>query len=515
MINFLKRIQKFALIVILVVGCVATASAQTPEQAGKPEASPKAQESSPPPREHTEAPKQKDSEEHLSPAEATELFKSVDEIIAFASKDTGLPIKNPVKRELASRETVEKYIAERMDDDEDEKRFERTELVLKKFGLLPRDFDLRPFMIKLLRDQVAGFYDSKRKTVHMLDWVPLDEQRPVLAHELTHALQDQTIDLEKWLKDLRKQVRATMDADNAEGEIDEEISARTALLEGQGMAVLIDYMLNPMGRSMENSPQFVEAMKAGMTSNEGSATLASAPMLLRESLIFPYRDGLGFVQALLVKGGKRRAYAGALTLPPHDTHEILSPTSYLDRARVPTMLLPNLKSAMGKEYERYDSGSVGQFDIVLLMKQFADNDAAREMSPEWRGGIYYAAKQTGAGSKEPPKTKDLALVYLSKWSTAAAAKKFAGIYERALKQKYANVVAKQGQWDTNEGLVSIETVGEQVLVMEGFDEKTAVALRKTMLNGASEQKGSRSVAQTNLSMRVASPVLGMRLLMGW
>src|SRR5205085_4322327 len=314
------------------------------------------------------------------------------------------------------------------------KRFERTELVLKKFGLLPRDFALRPFMIKLLRDQVAGFYDSKRKTVHMLDWLPAEAQRPVLAHELTHALQDQSIDLEKWLKDLRKQVRASMDADNAEGEIDEEISARTALLEGQGMAVLIDYLLKPMGRSMEDSPQFVEAMKAGMSSNEGSPTLTSAPMLLRESLVFPYRDGLGFVQALLAQGGKNRAYSKALTQPPHDTHEILAPRSYLENTKIPWLLLPNLQPALGKQYERYDSGSVGQFDIVLLMKQFADEAAVKQLPPQWRGGIYYAVRSPAAG-KTALATKDLALVYLSKWASAATAKHFADIYEAALKQR--------------------------------------------------------------------------------
>src|SRR5579864_7636018 len=168
-----------------------------------------------------------------------------------------------------------------------------------------------------------------------------------------------------------------MDEDNADGDIDEEISARTALLEGQGMAVLIDYMLNPMGHSMEDSPRVVEAMKAGMSSNEGSELLNSAPMLLRESLLFPYRDGLGFVQALLMQGGKRRAYGGALLQPPHDTHEILSPKSYLNHTKVPLLLLPNLKPALGNDYEQYDAGSVGQFDIVLLMKQFADDDAAK------------------------------------------------------------------------------------------------------------------------------------------
>ena len=76
-------------------------------------------------------------------------------------------------------------------NDEDTQRLRRSELVLKKFGLLPRDFNLETFLVALLREEVAGYYDPKTKTVNLLDWVPIEEQEPVMAHELTHALQDQ------------------------------------------------------------------------------------------------------------------------------------------------------------------------------------------------------------------------------------------------------------------------------------------------------------------------------------
>ena len=91
------------------------------------------------------------------------------------------------------------YLTKHMKD-EDVKKLQRSELVLKKFGLLPRDFDLEKLLVALLREQVAGYYDPKTKTVNLLDWVPMEEQEPVMAHELTHALQDQTIGLDKWMK---------------------------------------------------------------------------------------------------------------------------------------------------------------------------------------------------------------------------------------------------------------------------------------------------------------------------
>ena len=128
-------------------------------------------------------------EKIISPQEAKELFKSVDEILEFASRETKLPIKEEVKRRLVERSEVQSFIEKNMKEDKDAQRLERSEIVLKKFGLLPRDFDLKTFLVALLKEQVAGYYDPKTKTVNLLNWVDAESQRPVLAHELTHALQ--------------------------------------------------------------------------------------------------------------------------------------------------------------------------------------------------------------------------------------------------------------------------------------------------------------------------------------
>src|SRR5450755_741524 len=139
-------------------------------------------------------------EQKISPQEAEKLFRSVDDILLFASKDTLYPIKREVKRQLVSRDEVEAYVVKHTGEDEDAKRLQRSELVLKKFGLLPRDFDLSKFLPALLKEQVAGYYDPKTRTVNLLDWLGAEQQKPVLAHELTHALQDQSFNLEKYMK---------------------------------------------------------------------------------------------------------------------------------------------------------------------------------------------------------------------------------------------------------------------------------------------------------------------------
>ncbi len=455
---------------------------------------------------------QKKPPKKISPAEREELFQSVDQILKWVSRDTGLPIKSEIKRELSTRDEVQKYVEERMNEDDDQKRMERSELVLKKFGLLPRDFNLRPFMIELLRDQVAGFYDSKRKTVHLLDWIEADSQKPVLAHELTHALQDQSVDLDQWVKDARERAKKAADPETAETELDEMISARAALLEGQGMAVLVDYILEPQGRTLLDSPLLVEQLKVSMTSTQGSAVLESAPLLLRESLVFPYRDGLSFVQALLMNGGSKKAYVQALQEPPRNTRDILSPESYLKNQSVPTMRIPVLEKELGKGYEKYDVGSIGQFDIVLFAKQFSSNVDARELSAAWRGGFYYSAVKKGAEKKPAMTTADLGVVYLSRWASPAMAQRFADLYARSFKIKYNSATHDQGQWKSEEGPMSVEVVGDRLLIIEGFDAATAAKLRAAAVREETAPATGK-VAQGNISLKGVAPIFALRLLL--
>ena len=83
----------------------------------------------------------------MTKEQAKELFQSVDEILSFVSSDTKLPIVHPVKRKLISRDEVNRYLEKKFEEDEGAKRMERAEIVLKKFGLLDRDFHLRPFLL--------------------------------------------------------------------------------------------------------------------------------------------------------------------------------------------------------------------------------------------------------------------------------------------------------------------------------------------------------------------------------
>ena len=232
----------------------------------------------------------------MTKEQAKELFRSVDEILSFASSDTKLPIEHTVKRKLISRDEVNHYLREKFEEDEGAKRMERSEIVLKKFGLLDRDFHLRPFLLSLLTEQIAGFYDNKTKTVNLLDWIKPDEQKPVLAHELTHALQDQKVGLTKWSSVSLNGPSHNVQEDNRHLQVDEADTARGAVAEGQAMAVFVDYTLRPTGRTLADAPDLAGKLKDQVADTSGSPVMARAPLLLQQSLLFPYSEGLSFEQ---------------------------------------------------------------------------------------------------------------------------------------------------------------------------------------------------------------------------
>jgi hypothetical protein len=421
--------------------------------------------------------------------QAKELFRSVDEILNFASSDTKLPIEHSVKRKLISRDEVNRYLREKFDEDEGAKRMERSEVVLKKFGLLDRDFHLRPFLLSLLTEQIAGFYDNKTKTVNLLDWIEPDQQKPVLAHELTHALQDQKVGLTKWSGVSLSTPSHTVQDDNRHLQVDEADTARGAVAEGQAMAVFIDYTLKPTGKTLADSPEISERLKDQVNDTSGSPVMARAPLLLQQSLLFPYSEGLSFEQAILVKAGKEAAFANVLANPPSSSFEIMHPDAYMAHAPVPLVRLPDIHPLIDPEYTPYDIGVMGELDVRILVELFGGREIASALAPAWNGGVYYAAqKKSAVTPAEKESTASIGLIYYSRWKNRDSARSFMRIYGDQIPRKYSNVVerekdeadGKEKIFSTSEGDVLISLAGDGVFIGEGFDLGLARKLRDSI-----------------------------------
>ena len=446
----------------------------------------------------------KDNEQvKITPQQAEELFHSVDEILEFDSKQTGLPIKKTVKRRLTSRDEVVSYLTKHLDD-EDTQRLRRSELVLKKFGLLPRDFDLQTFLVSLLREEVAGYYDPKTKTVNLLDWVPMEEQEPVMAHELTHALQDQSIGLQKWMRKGDKDLaEIRRDLTPTDIENDETSDAREAVIEGQAQAMMFQYAIAPTGRSITTSPALLSAMEdETLTGTSSTQVFNNAPIFLKESLTFPYSYGMEFVVKVMQKDGKEGAFAGVLRNPPHTTRQIMQPETYLSGEKIEPMPIPDFKRDF-KDYQKFDIGAMGEFDVAVLVEQYAGKPLSKQLYPEWRGGYYYAAKPKLDPKPDAAAAAPLGLLYVSRWSNADAAAEFAGIYADSLKQRYKdlktetdpapnqaapdangklNLLKGRHTWTTEQGTVIIDDEGNTVFVSESLDAPTNATLEREVFS---------------------------------
>jgi hypothetical protein len=460
---------------------------------------------------------------HITPEQAKHLFALVDELIQFSSQETGLPVKSTVKRQLTTRAEVEKYLDEKFNDDEGAKRLQRDEIVLKKFGLLDRDFQLKPFLVALLKEQIEAYYDSKTKTVNLLDWVDVEEQKPVLAHELTHALQDQHANLEKWDDQTPDDVSINSSGDTDHLAKDEMDTARDAVAEGQATAVMMDYVLKPMGKSLVKDPEVLDVVKDQMTGSD-SPVMARAPLLLSEEMLFPYREGLSFEQDVWMDEGQKAAFAGALDRPPTSTWEIINPREY-EKKHIPSVpLLPDIHPLVDADYRPYDIGQVGQLDLHILSELFGGDGAASDLTPAWNGGIYWAGQLRSAKTAaEQDSTKSLALFYLSSWRNAESATAFARLYADNLARKYSSVKAVQTSavaapaeagaveqvFSTDEGPVVITTKGSLVFVAESFPLPLARKLTMLILDdqGTGDVRTAQNVPPQLYGRRPAGPVL--------
>ena len=161
------------------------------------------------------------------------IVAATTEVLKETSDIRELAILRAVKSGAQSRSEIERMLIKNLNEQMTAAEMHATEVSLRKFGLAPLDFEYRPFIIKLLTEQVAGYYDPKLREFHLADWLDLEGQKPVMAHELTHALQDQHFNLrrfEKWPR----------------GDSDAELAAHS-LIEGDATLAMTIYMAqNPL-----------------------------------------------------------------------------------------------------------------------------------------------------------------------------------------------------------------------------------------------------------------------------
>ncbi|MBS1840814.1 MAG: hypothetical protein JSS69_09085 [Acidobacteria bacterium] len=378
----------------------------------------------------------------------TREFAAVaDEVLEQMSQITGLKLREPLKKTLRSRDEIRAYLVQQLNDDKNPQERYADTRAAEAFGLLPKNFDLDPFLIDLMTEQIAGLYDPKAREFYIADWIPVSEQKPVMAHELTHALEDQYFNLEAWSKAAKSNGDATM--------------AREAVLEGSAMAAMFDYMLQGTGRSLKDLPDFDPSILMGdMT---GSPKLQAAPQFIKDTLLFPYLSGFRFNAAAMKPAGWS-SLGTLFSKPPVSTQQILHPALYKAGKTPKVVSVPSFEKQLSSDWIKLEDDTMGEFGWREVLKQFLDDKRAVPLAEQWEGDHYivYEHKQT----------KKLVLATRIALASDEAAARFLGQYSEALEKKYTerkNLLRKPDyfSFDTPDGAVFLRCFGSECVTLEG------------------------------------------------
>lgn len=415
-----------------------------------------------------------------------DLAAQIDGITAELAEISGLAQLKKIVYERISREQVSKLLEERVRENLKPEELRAEELALKKFGFVPPDFDLKTTTLELLSEQAAAFYDFRKKKLYLVDAGSELAERSALVHELGHALADQHFNLEKFIE------RARQDDDRS--------LARLAVMEGQATWLMSEYLAHRTGQSLKTSPALVEMM-ARMT-EAGAAqypVFARAPLYMRESLVFPYTQGLRFQHAVFEKLGKA-AFTEVFHHPPESSQQILHPEKYL--ARIKPVACPPPQPAARRGLRTLAEGSIGELDHAILLRQYATAEDAEAVAPAWRGGNYQLL--------EAPDGKRVVLAYASEWASAEEAARFFRLYRRVLEGKWkrfeaasAEAARLAGRGDDGHFLVRREAT--RVTSLEGLaqPENATAALHCEYPGGAL----TRRLVTATLAAGVTLPLL--------
>jgi hypothetical protein len=435
-------------------------------------------------------------------AATTQVLKETSEI-------RELPILRPVKSGAQSRTEIERMLIKNLNEQVSPAEMHAIEVAFRTFGLAPSDFEYRPFIIKLLTEQVAGYYDPKVQEFHLADWLELEGQKPVMAHELTHALQDQHFNLrrfEKW----------------PHGDSDAELAVH-ALIEGDATLAMTLYMAK--------NPLVALAFSRSLTTGVATEQFNQAPRAMRESLIFPYMQGMEWATQLYRQGGWTMV-SSAFTRLPLSSEQILHPEKYFNYERPVKVVLPDVTSLLNANtsavttqqppgtagappasgrvrvsrrgptrrkqptahsplptpaWHRIDSDVNGEWTYYLILDQFLNAPAeSKRAAAGWAGDRY--------ALYEGPKGQAF-LAQVAAWDTENDAREFFDAYVKRTELRYpgarqldssaleletrnSKLETQNSQpesrtiysWKTSEGGVVIELRGLRVVLLEGMPE---------------------------------------------
>ncbi len=316
------------------------------------------------------------------------------------------------------------------------------------WGVIPPDYDLRRLFLDLLEEQVSAYYDARGKVMVVGDWLPSEQQRAALMHELVHSLQDRELPLDDFIA-----------PDPGHGD---RLLARQALIEGEAVALSFDLMLKPQGMDITRLSDLSMAQGLIVTS-AGGPVIGKAPKFLRDLLLFPYVEGLGFAYQLR-KRLPWSAISAVYRDPPRSTTQILHPEKYLDVREDPlAVVIPDLRHLLPGCHLVTDD-DLGEFALGAVLALHLGDDEGRRAAAGWRGDRYRIWEDDGGR---------FVIVYRVVVADAQVAAALAGHLQDSMEKRHPELAGRAAArgaglltWIDGGRIFAVERRGTSVVLLE-------------------------------------------------
>lgn len=329
------------------------------------------------------------------PAGPDTLSRMVDSLRGRVEAATGLKFKSPPRSAMRTREQVRAYLLQKLDEELPPAKLEGLETAYRLFGMLPDTLNLRPMLLELYTEQVAGYYDPDSAMLFGVTGADPTQLRVVVAHEMVHALQGERMPLDSILSDKSNNDR---------------LAAAQSILEGQatlgGMKALF-----PPGVDPTEDPEFWSEYSEQIRGGQASMPVfGKAPLVVREALIFPYLAGAEFMHWWETSPFRDSVPYGPRM--PVSTEQVLHPERYARHDLPVSLSFPSPSDVLYEDV-------LGESEIRVLMAQLTGANEVRVTAPVGWGGDRYRVYRTPAGP---------ALLWYAVWDDKHSADQFVQRY---------------------------------------------------------------------------------------
>ncbi|HEX8463654.1 MAG TPA: hypothetical protein VF627_03465 [Abditibacterium sp.] len=376
---------------------------------------------------------------HAAPATPAATQQMVDRVLKETSAIRGLSIKRPVVSGVQSIKGVEAMVEGQLKTQTSANELRATEIFLTQLGLAPAGFGLKKYYVGMMGEQIAGYYESKTKKFYTSSNVDSGQLEMVMSHELTHALQDQHFDLsrlENWPKH---------DSDAR--------MAMSALVEGDATFTMARY-------TTRNPFRALGVLASALRSPGDTKALSAGPRILRESLTFPYLQGMQFATKLY-QGGGWPSVSRAFSALPQSTEQVLHFEKYQSREAPVKVELRDISSTLGAGWKLLDHDVNGEMGLALIVgEHLQDEPRATRAAAGWGGDRY----SVYGGPKGNLVVQDC------RFDTPADAAEWQQAYAKRTDnrlKKSAQVRGALQVWNAAPNGVWMEKRGSRVLILEG------------------------------------------------